>query len=89
VLYIALSRIYHMPFFASVSEITSTPLHMHIFGIALHTSHFTPLLTPHSSHTRYCWKLCYIHMLGYDVDFGHTEIITLISSSKYQEKSVG
>jgi len=28
-------------------------------------------------------------MLGYDVDFGHTEIITLISSSKYQEKSVG
>ena len=38
---------------------------------------------------KYCWKLCYIHMLGYDVDFGHTEIITLISSSKYSEKSVG
>jgi AP-2 complex subunit alpha len=38
---------------------------------------------------KYCWKLCYINMLGYDVDFGHAEIITLISSSKYQEKAVG
>lgn len=28
-------------------------------------------------------------MLGYDIDFGHFEFISLISSSKYQEKAVG
>jgi hypothetical protein len=28
-------------------------------------------------------------MLGYDIDFGHLEFISLISSSKYQEKMVG
>lgn len=28
-------------------------------------------------------------MLGYEVDFGHMEIISLLSSSKFQEKSVG
>lgn len=38
---------------------------------------------------RYVWKLCYIHMLGYEVDFGHMEIVALISSPKYSEKIVG
>ena len=38
---------------------------------------------------KYVWKLCYIHMLGYDVDFGHLEFISLMASSKYTEKSVG
>lgn len=38
---------------------------------------------------KYVWKLCYIYMLGYEVDFGHVEFISLLSSSKYQEKSVG
>ena len=33
--------------------------------------------------------MCYIYMLGYEVDFGHMEIISLLSSSKFQEKSVG
>lgn len=28
-------------------------------------------------------------MLGYDVDFGHVEMINLLSSPKYTEKSVG
>jgi len=35
------------------------------------------------------WKLVYIHMLGYDVDFGHMEIISLLTSTKYTEKLVG
>ena len=38
---------------------------------------------------KYIWKMCYIYMLGYDIDFGHFEFISLISSSKYQEKAVG
>lgn len=35
------------------------------------------------------WKLVYISMLGYQVQFGHIECITLINSSKYSEKSAG
>lgn len=38
---------------------------------------------------KYVWKMCYIAMLGYDVDFGHMEFISLLSSTKFQEKSVG
>ena len=40
--------------------------------------------TPHG---RYVWKLVYIHMLGYDVDFGHMEIISLLTSTKFSEAS--
>ena len=35
------------------------------------------------------WKLLYIYMLGYEVDFGHMQILGLISSQKYAEKQVG
>jgi len=38
---------------------------------------------------KYIWKLCYIYMLGYEIEFGHVEFISLLSSTKYQEKSVG
>ena len=38
---------------------------------------------------KYVWKLVYIHVLGYDVDFGHSEIVTLVASNKYSEKQVG
>lgn len=31
---------------------------------------------------KYVWKLLYIYMLGYDVDFGHMEAVSLISSYK-------
>lgn len=34
------------------------------------------------------WKMLYIHMLGYDVDFGHMEAVSLISAPKYPEKQV-
>lgn len=33
--------------------------------------------------------MCYIYMLGYEVDFGHLECISLLGSSKFQEKAVG
>jgi len=33
--------------------------------------------------------MCYIYMLGYEVDFGHSEFISIIGSQKYQEKAVG
>ena len=45
--------------------------------------------TPRTPHRRYVWKLVYIHMLGYDVDFGHMEIISLLTSTKFSEKLVG
>ena len=35
------------------------------------------------------WKLLYIFMLGYEVDFGHMNVVGLISSPKYAEKQVG
>mmetsp|Transcript_28079 Transcript_28079/g.53476 ORF Transcript_28079/g.53476 Transcript_28079/m.53476 type:complete len:1010 (+) Transcript_28079:139-3168(+) len=38
---------------------------------------------------KYVWKLLYIFMLGYEVDFGHMEALSLISCSKYPEKQVG
>lgn len=38
---------------------------------------------------KYVWKMCYIYMLGYDVDFGHLEFISLLGSSNFAEKSVG
>jgi len=38
---------------------------------------------------KYVWKMCYIYMLGYEVDFGHLEFISLLGSSNLTEKSVG
>jgi len=38
---------------------------------------------------KYVWKLVYIHVLGYEVDFGHPEVLALVRSSKYSEKQVG
>ena len=38
---------------------------------------------------KYTWKLVYIFVLGYDVDFGHLEAISLMLSQKYTEKVVG
>lgn len=38
---------------------------------------------------KYVWKLVYIHVLGYDVDFGHPEVLSLVHSPKYSEKHVG
>eukprot|EP00271_Cylindrocystis_brebissonii_P023186 TRINITY_DN9462_c0_g1_i2.p1 TRINITY_DN9462_c0_g1~~TRINITY_DN9462_c0_g1_i2.p1 ORF type:complete len:1084 (+),score=251.00 TRINITY_DN9462_c0_g1_i2:248-3499(+) len=45
-------------------------------------------LTPYEQ-KKYVWKMMYIYMLGYDVDFGHLEAIALISAPKYAEKQVG
>ncbi|KAJ7546340.1 hypothetical protein O6H91_08G036300 [Diphasiastrum complanatum] len=45
-------------------------------------------LTPYEK-KKYVWKMLYIYMLGYDVDFGHMETIALISAPKYAEKQVG
>ena len=38
---------------------------------------------------KYIWKLLYIHMLGYDADFGHMEAINMICSPRYSEKYTG
>jgi len=38
---------------------------------------------------KYVWKLVYIHVLGYEVDFGHAEVLKLVRSNKYSEKNVG
>jgi len=38
---------------------------------------------------KYVWKLVYIHVLGYEVDFGHAEVLTLVKSPKFSEKQVG
>ncbi|XP_010535653.1 PREDICTED: AP-2 complex subunit alpha-2-like isoform X2 [Tarenaya hassleriana] len=46
------------------------------------------VLTPYKK-KKYVWKMLYIHLLGYDVDFGHMEAVSLISAPKYPEKQVG
>jgi AP-2 complex subunit alpha len=38
---------------------------------------------------KHVWKLLYCYMLGYEVDFGHLEAVTLISSSRLTEKYTG
>eukprot|EP00798_Chlamydomonas_sp_ICE-L_P015244 gene15244-21326_t len=38
---------------------------------------------------KYVWKLLYIHMLGYDIDFGHKQACDLIPMPKYKDKQVG
>jgi AP-2 complex subunit alpha len=38
---------------------------------------------------KYVWKLLYCYMLGYEVDFGHAESVTLINSSRLTEKYTG
>ncbi|CAL5357144.1 hypothetical protein CsSME_00046630 [Camellia sinensis var. sinensis] len=43
----------------------------------------------HYEKKKYVWKMLYIFMLGYDVDFGHMEAVSLISAPKYPEKQVG
>ncbi|MCD7464184.1 hypothetical protein HAX54_052256 [Datura stramonium] len=44
-------------------------------------------LTPYEK-KKYVWKMLYIYMLGYDVDFGHMEAVSLISAPKYPRSSV-
>ncbi|XP_073269939.1 AP-2 complex subunit alpha-1-like isoform X2 [Primulina huaijiensis] len=43
----------------------------------------------HYEKKKYVWKMLYVYMLGYDVDFGHMEAVSLISAPKYPEKQVG
>lgn len=38
---------------------------------------------------KYVWKILYMFMLGYEIDFGHMESVGLISSPRYSEKMVG
>jgi AP-2 complex subunit alpha len=38
---------------------------------------------------KYIWKIIYIFMLGFDVEFGYMEAVQLVASSKYSEKNAG
>eukprot|EP00347_Sterkiella_histriomuscorum_P016610 403352528 len=38
---------------------------------------------------KYTWKLIYMYILGYDVDFGHEESLSLINAAKISEKCTG
>ncbi|KAF3165648.1 hypothetical protein TWF788_000677 [Orbilia oligospora] len=38
---------------------------------------------------KYVCKLLYIYILGWNVDFGHLEAVSLISANKYSEKQIG
>jgi len=44
----------------------------------------TAIRNPRAAYNKkkYVWKLLYIYMLGYDVEFGHMEAVSLISSYK-------
>jgi AP-2 complex subunit alpha len=38
---------------------------------------------------KYVWKMLYIYILGYEIDFGHMEALGLISAPTFPEKQVG
>lgn len=38
---------------------------------------------------KYVSKLLYMYILGWSIDFGHLEAVTLISSNKFSEKQIG
>lgn len=38
---------------------------------------------------KYVWKMVYMYTLGYEVDFGHMEIINLLTSTAFNKKLVG
>ena len=38
---------------------------------------------------KYVCKLLYMYILGWNVDIGHVEAVTLLSSTKYSEKQIG
>ncbi|KAL4505321.1 hypothetical protein ABPG72_002383 [Tetrahymena utriculariae] len=38
---------------------------------------------------KYVWKMLYIYILGYEIDFGHFQAANLINSSKFSEKYTG
>jgi len=38
---------------------------------------------------KYMWKIMYMYMLGYDVDFGHMQCVDLINQNLYSAKNVG
>lgn len=37
---------------------------------------------------KYVAKIIYMYMLGYEIDFGYMEAVTLLSSNKFQEKLI-
>lgn len=38
---------------------------------------------------KYSWKMLYINMIGYDIDFGMDQLLSLLSSPEYADKLVG
>lgn len=38
---------------------------------------------------KYVWKLIYAFILGYNIDFGHSEAISLINQPKFSDKTTG
>jgi AP-2 complex subunit alpha len=38
---------------------------------------------------KYVWKLIYSFILGYDIEFGHAEAISLINEHRFSEKTTG
>ena len=40
------------------------------------------------SKKKYVCKLLFIFLLGHDIDFGHMEAVTLLSSNSYTEKQI-
>lgn len=38
---------------------------------------------------KYVWKLIYAFILGYNIDFGHLEAVSLINQTKFSEKTTG
>jgi len=50
---------------------------------------FSKTHVKHYNKKKYMWKIMYMYMLGYDVDFGHMQCVDLINQNLYSAKNVG
>lgn len=94
----------HCEWFMQINSALSVVLLIHTYTTAQSKENEEKRVTKEMAHIRkefkenkgidgyqrrkYVCKLLYIYMLGYDLDFGHMEAVTLISSNKYQEKLI-
>lgn len=52
-------------------------------------AHFTAARLSEYDRRKYVWKMVYISMLGYDIDFGLNEVLNLVQFPSYPDKVVG
>ena len=56
--------------------------------VVQHTRVLSPGRCAEYDRKKYVWKLLYIYMLGYEVEFGHKQAADLIPATRYRGRFV-